>query len=299
MNEDTLTVDTTLQTTQTPHHARADTNTNPLADDTTAAVSNDTLSGALTLQWYAFRGNQWVGRHDTVHFVGMGGDPVPYKLSNDVIVTATLLACLCMAVFVVSRSLHALALQVKNFFHNRDRNETMALKSEGEVKHQFFVVPLQSFVLSLLFFSYTGLRLADDITFLSPYMLLLADMAVCLAYFILKHLVYALFNWTFFDADSRAMWHDAYNLVAFAKALFMLMLVLVVLYVDLPPEVCICAFLVLLATFELLILYKTKQIFFNGVFGLFPTILYFCTLELLPLLMLWVALVKMNEYLIC
>lgn len=245
-----------------------------------------------------YNGLEWVKSSDTIQFVGVSGELVPYKLSNDVFVTSTLLACMFLASFVVSRSMKALKLQVKNFFYNRDRKEDFSLKSEGEVKNQSFVVLLECFVLSLLFFSYSEFKLINVFTETSPYTLLFADMGVCIAYFLIKYLGYSLFNWTFFDSDNRKLWFSSYNLTLLGKSMVLLPLALVVVYFNLPIALCITLFLVVMAIYEFLVFFKTNQIFFKMRYGLMLSFLYFCTLELIPLALLCVMLIKTNEYLI-
>ena len=245
-----------------------------------------------------FSGSPWAGGEGPTHFVGMGGEPVPYKLSNDVFITCTLMVCMFVACFVVSRSMHALGLQVKNFFRLRDRSEDFSLKSEGEVKDYLLVVLLEAFVLSLLFFSYTQHRFSDRLVLLSPYVMLLADLGIILAYFLYKYGVFCLFNWTFFSKETRQTWLRGYNLVTFGKALMLLFMAVIVLYFDLPIWVCIYIFVALVVVGEMLVLYKTKQIFFGSFFGLVPTILYFCALEILPLFFLWELLIKTNDFLV-
>lgn len=265
-----------------------------LAVDTIPALANYPIADKLGF----FSGSEWVRTDSIVHLVGISGDPVPYRLSNDVFVTITLMLCIFMAGFVICRSMRALGLQIKSFFHLRDRSEDFSLKSEGEVKDQIFVVLLESFVLSLLLFSYFSRMVTDYFTTVSPYVMLLVDMGILLVYFAYKYSILNLFNWTFFDESSRQTWMRGYNLIAFGKATFLLVLVLVVLYFDLPLKVCILAFVVLLIVAEMLVLYKTQQIFFTSPLGLIPTILYFCALELLPLFFLWEILVKANEILV-
>ncbi|MGN1214060.1 MAG: DUF4271 domain-containing protein, partial [Bacteroidaceae bacterium] len=284
-NDTTATTTTPLIVTQT-------------TTDTTL-TNTSTLDPKFLLAKYGFfKDSKWFNENDTVRFIGISGDPIPYKLSNDIFVTSTLLACLFIACFVISRSAHAIGLQIKNFFYNRDRKESFLLKSEGEVKNHIFVVILESFVLSLLFFSYAEFKLSDSFTTISPYLILLNDMVVCTAYFIIKYAVYGAFNHTFFSSDSNQLWFTGYNLVIFGKAITLLPVVLIVLYLNLPLEVCIYLFLGILTIYELLVLYKTRQIFFNHPLGFVPTILYFCTLELLPLFFLWEVLVKTNEFLL-
>lgn len=263
-----------------------------------------------------FSGSEWVCRDSVVHFVGVSGEAVPYKLSNDVFVTVALLICVFIACFVVSRSMYALGLQTKNFFRLRDRNEDFSLKSESEVKDILFVVLLESIVLSLFVFSQVPYM--QDIQDLMPndqwttakgqwsmlngqwsmVNVLLLNAGIMLIYFAYKYTMLRLFNWTFFNSADRQTWMRGYNLISFGKAVTLLPLMMLILYTDLPNTVCISIFLVLLGVFELLVLYKTKQIFFGSIVGLVPAILYFCTLELLPLLFLWVMLVQTNNSLL-
>lgn len=250
---------------------------------------------SLGLRYHSWRTDPSAG---ITQHAGVEGKPVPYRLRNDTFVTATLILCLLMACFVVSRSMHALGLQIKGFFRSRDRNEDFSLKSEGELRDQVFVVLLESFVLSLLFFSYTQFALGNHRLLPSPYLLLLADMGICVMFLAFKYLVYKLFNWTFFSKENCEEWFDGYNLIAFVKAASLLVLSLLVVYFDLPIEVYIYVFLTLLGVYELLVLYKTRQIFFRIPLGFVPSFLYFCTLEIIPLLFLWEVLVKTNEFLI-
>lgn len=290
--------DTDNATGDSISHTKAKSLTVVAPTDTTATDTARLNSNLLINKFGFFSGSRWVNENAPVRFVGVGGDPVPYKLSNDVYVTATLLLSLFMAAFLVSRSMHALGLQIKNFFYNRDRNETLSLKSEGEIKDQVFIVLLESFVLSLLFFSYAEFQLNGNFTIVSPYLLLFANLGVFVGYFVVKYAVLWLFNWTFFDEESRNLWLTSYNLVVFAKAVTLIPLVLITLYLDLSHEVCIYATIIILGIYEIMVLYKTKQIFFSAYYGLLPAILYFCTLELLPLLAVWEVLVKMNQFLL-
>lgn len=249
-----------------------------------------------------FSGSEWACRDSVVRLVGVSGEPVPYRLSNDVFITVTLLLCLFVACFLVSRSMHALGLQAKSFLRLRDRNEDFSLKSESEVKDQFFVVLLECVVMSLLFVSLFTFVSSNPqfskVNFQMSYMVLLVDMGIILAYFAYKYGMIRLFNWTFFRRSERQIWMRGYNLISFGKTVTLLVLVTMILYTELPNSVYISIFVALLAVFELLVLYKTKQIFFGSIVGIVPAILYFCTLELLPLLFLWVILVQTNKILL-
>lgn len=274
----------------------------PRQEDTiavhTPADTAATDSALLFRSYGFFRDGRQTGASERLHFAGVSGIPIPYKPGNDPLVVGTLLTCILTASFVASRSRHAIVMQVRNFFRNHSRSETVTLKSEGNVRHQTCAAVLESAVLSLLFFCYTGTKLGYGSAAMPPYSVLTADMAVLLVYFALKYAICLTFNWTFFNEEKRSRWLDSYNLLTLSKAVMLLPLTLTELFFGLPSGVCICIFLAILALNELLVLCKTSQIFFAYPFGVLLSILYFCALELLPFLFLWKTLVRFNDYLL-
>ncbi len=274
----------------------------PLQEDTVAvhaSTGTGAIDSTLLFRSYGFsRGNRQTGTGEQLHFAGVSGVPIPYKPSNDPFVVCALLVCLLTASLVASRSRHAIARQVRNFFRNRSRSETVVLKSESKVRHQACATILESAVLSILYLCYTGTILDYGSAAVSPHIVLMTDMAVLLVYFALKYVLCLTFNWTFFNEEKRSRWLDSYNLIALSKAVMLLPLMLTELFFGLPSGVCICIFLAILVLNELLVLCKTSQIFFAYPFGVLLSILYFCTLELLPLLFLWETLVRFNDYLL-
>ncbi len=274
----------------------------PLQEDTVAvhsSVDTGTIDSTLLFRSHGFfRDNRQTDAGEQLHFAGVSGVPVPYRPGNDPFVVCALLVCLLAVSLVASRSRHAIAMQVKNFFRNRSRNETVTLKSESKVRHQACAAILESTVLSILYFCYTGTRLGYDSAAASPHIVLMTDMAVLLVYFALKYALCLTFNWTFFNEEKRSRWLDSYNLLLLSKAVMLLPLMLAEVFFGLPSGVCIYVFLAILAINESLALFKICQIFFAYPFGVFLSILYFCALELLPLLFLWETLVRFNDYLL-
>ena len=228
---------------------------------------------------------------------GIPGTPVPYRLRSDVFVMSTLLLSFFVAMYILSRSMHVLQMQMKNFFFKRDRNQIFTLKSDNEMKNQFFIVLLACFLLSILFFNYTEMRMTTVFNQVSPYMLLGLDMGIFLLYYVVKYIGYMMVNWVFFPLQSRSQWMNAYNFIVLSKALCLLPVVLLVVYFDMPIHITLTLVGVIVGLFGLLVIFKAKQIFFGDIFGLCHLFLYFCTLELAPLLFLLKMLVIANEYL--
>ncbi|MBQ8099015.1 MAG: DUF4271 domain-containing protein [Bacteroidaceae bacterium] len=245
-----------------------------------------------------FKGNPYLHPEQKITINGIPGDPVPYSLRSDEFVTSILLLSFFVAMYILTQSMHVLIMQLKNFFYNRDRNQIFTLKSDSEMKNQFYIVLLACFLMTLLFFNYTQERLTSVFNQVSPYLLLGLDMGIFLLFYLGKYACSMIFNWTFFSTQQRSQWMNAYNLMVLVQALCFMPVVLLVVYFDLSITVTIPLVLGIVCLTEILVIFKTKQIFFEYSFGIIHLFLYFCTLELVPLLFLWKTLVSANEYMI-
>ena len=245
-----------------------------------------------------FQDSEYLHPEIRVTLNGIPGDPIPYRLRSDVFVTATLLLSFFVAMFILSRSMHPLEMQLKNLFYNRDRTQIFTLKSDSEMKNQAFIVLLACFLMTILFFNYTEVRMTSVFNQISPYVLLSVDMAIFLLYYLVKYLLYISVNWTFFPPQARSQWMNVYNFIVLAKALCLMPVVLLVVYFDLPLRLMQISVAFIVALAGIMVAFKAKHIFFVYKFGLLHLFLYFCTLEMAPLLFLWKMLVAANEYLI-
>jgi hypothetical protein len=284
---------------QGPAALKADAQQGDTLSASQPATATTAPDSALLFGNYGFFGSSRNADAGTrLYFAGVSGTPVAYRPANDTVVVGVLLVCVLLASYVASRNRHAIVLQIKNFFHNRGRSESVALKSESNVRHQASVAALESVVLGLLVFCCVGAGADYGTTVVSPLVILAADVAAMMIYFAVKYGLLLSFNWTFFDDEKRGVWLDGYNLLVISKAVMLLPLALLMMFFELPLEVCIYALLAILGVNELLLLLKTRQIFFACPFGSILSILYFCTLEFLPLLFLWKILEKINKYLL-
>ncbi len=243
-----------------------------------------------------FTHNKYLHPELKVTFSGIAGDPIPYRLCNDVFITSTLLICFFVVFFIISRSLHVIKIQLKYFFFNRKRNEGVLLNRDSEMKTQIYVNFLSSFLLAIIFLYYTEYYLPDVFNRVSPYKLLFLNMFICIIYYLIKHITYQIVNWTFFSSQNKEKWEKAFHFLSFIKAICFFPLTLIIVYFNLSIQVAIWIFLCFIFLFEISLTFKTKQIFFNYNLGEIHIILYLCTLEFLPLYFLWWCLVEANRY---
>ena len=229
---------------------------------------------------------------------GIAGDPMPYQFRTDSIVTIILMLGFFLVVKVISGSRYYLREQIKDFFHHRQRENLFAQRTQSEMRGQMFLIFQTCIMLGVLFFDYTQEYQADVFNQVSPYKILGMSVGIFALYFALKAGCYTFINNIFFSRKQRDQWSDSYMLCTLGVGLALLPLSLLVVYFDLSlVNMCICL-ICLLVVDKLLLLYKCSRIFFNYTFGWVHLFLYFCTLEIVPIFILFRALSYANNYLL-
>ena len=93
-------------------------------------------------------------------------------------------------------------------------------------------------------------------------------------------------NWIFFRREKIFTWQRSYTFLVSVESVIFLIFALVVVYLPIPINIIRIIALVIVVFFEIMLLFKTNQIFFPKMYGTLHLIVYFCTLELMPLLVL-------------
>lgn len=245
-----------------------------------------------------FEGNEYLHPEVPYRLPGIAADPYPYRMRSDDYVNAVLLLAFFLGAWVISRSRHFLSQRIKDFFYARDHEREATSSAAPELRGQVFLIFQTCFVLSLLFFNYTQNYLTDVFNRISPYILLGVDVGICVAYYVLKLGLYSVVNATFFEREKNVEWLDTYLLVTLGEGILLLPLALLVVYFDLSFHATAVAFLIVIVLLKILLFYKCLNIFFRRKWGFLHLILYFCTLEIAPLFVLWRAWVYGNECLV-
>lgn len=216
---------------------------------------------------------------------GVAGDPKPYSFRNDDIVTGLLLACFVLMIFSLSRLRFFIFRQLKGFFRvPHSENTTPMTETTTEFRYQFFQAFLTCLLWSLLCFIYVHERVADTFMLDTPYHLILIFLGCFVAYFIVKGLLYSVVNWTFFDKKKNEQWMKSQLFLTAMSGILLFPFVMLLSYFNFPLQSAIISVAIVLIIVKMLTLYKSIVIFFrqNGVIVQF--FLYFCTLEIIPLL---------------
>lgn len=226
---------------------------------------------------------------DTVLITGRGrqgvaGDPVPYTIRGDNMFTSLLLLCFVVLIVSVSNTREFVLRQLKGFFylsHNhRDVSET-----SGEIRFQSFLVGLACLLLSISTYIYANTYVADDYL-LEDYQLVALFFVCYVGYYALKALLYVVVDGVFFPHASVLDWRRSVLFLTAMLGVLLFPVVLVQVYFDFPLENAVFYYGFVLILVKILTFYKCWSIFFRQNGSLLQTFLYFCTLEIVPLLVM-------------
>ena len=95
---------------------------------------------------------------------GMAGDPVPYNISNDNIISSFLLGCFILSLLAFAISKNFVVQQIKDFFHI-PRREDIKTPTSSEVIALLFFALQNCLMLAMAYFFYVKTYVADTFIF--------------------------------------------------------------------------------------------------------------------------------------
>lgn len=218
--------------------------------------------------------------------LGVAGDPVPYGIARDNVITLLLLGCFVLALIAYAKSKGFILRQAKDFFRP-PHNEKMTSISEtsGELRFQFFLVLQSSLLLALIFFFYVQRNITDTFI-IDQYQVIGVFAAIIIVYTLVKAVAYSVTGWVFFDRRSNDLWMKSFLFLLAMEGVCLFPIVMLRAYFELSVQTTLVSTAIVLGIFKLLALYKSYLIFFRNGGHSLQIFLYFCTLELMPLAML-------------
>jgi len=224
--------------------------------------------------------------------LGVAGEPLPYTIHNDDLMNIVLIGSMLLFIIAVARSMPFIIKQTKNFFRPINDDSEQELTS-GELRLQICLALLDCMLLGTSIYMYAYHQI--DLIFVSgshaPIIALFTG--AFMAYFVLKMLIYTCVNLTLFGGKQNVRLLKSLLFIMALQAMLLSPIVLLQVYLGLSQNYVtnLSIFIVILA--KLLTFYKAWSIFFrkNGTF--LQTFLYFCTLEITPLLAMGGVLVQL------
>ena len=104
---------------------------------------------------------------------------------------------------------------------------------------------------------------------------------------IIKWSIYKSINWIFFEKVRNLSWTVSYFNVIVWLGLVLLPVILLTVYFDLTASNSFLFMALVIISAKILLFWKCFHNFFGKIHGILHLIMYFCTLEILPDLILW------------
>ena len=227
---------------------------------------------------------------------GFEGILRPYQLWRDDWVTLFVVVCLVLLVLAQKKIRSYVVTQAKEFFFpskNITRKEKVNNNSER------FIPLLLMLIISIMgglgVYMYTQSLQHLFLGQKSPYLMIGIYTGIWVAYFILKKILSSFVNWIFFDKKKIGIWNKSNFFLFSVETLLIFPIIIITIYLNLPPYIPLWITLIIALLIKILHLYKTFLIFFPKIYGTLHLIVYFCTLEIMPLLVVFMALKRVTN----
>jgi len=246
-----------------------------------------------------FQGDSLMHPEVKVGQTGFSGIPRPYQLWRDDWVVLFVLICLVLITLIQKRIRKLLFSEAKEFFFP-SKNITRKEKHDSNYEQLFplILALIISIMGGLVVFMYTQKGLQLFLGQISPYVLIGIYIGIWIAYFVVKNLTAAFVNWIFFDKVKRDLWRRSYFFLFSVESILFFLVIISTIFLNLSPTVPLWIILSIGLVIKLLLLYKTFLIFFPKFHGALHLIVYFCTLEIMPILAVFKVLIRVTDELI-
>lgn len=214
---------------------------------------------------------------------GFVGIPHPSLPQTENWVFIILLLLFFLLIYSVAQSAGLISDTIKTFFQVKERSSIFSKATVNDSRLRFFLVIFSIGVLS--FYAYFLLHKANLPFSIREFSLILVVTGL---FFALKSLIFDLMGYVFFNPVSSKMAKEAYfNVISFwGVTLFPLLFMQLYSPEKFTGIIEIISLIVSIGA-SILIIIKLFQIFFGKLLASFYILLYLCTLEFLPLIILY------------
>lgn len=228
---------------------------------------------------------------------GIPGDPIPYTLHNDHVMASVLLGMFMVTLLLVSHTRWFFQYQLKTFFNHPRTDDVFMPETSGEMRCQLFLAAQAALLLAILQFFFTQKYIGTTFILHSDYMLVGIFFLMVAGYFLVRSLLYTLVNSVFFSTAKNLHWQKTQLLIISVESLLVFPIVLLQVYFNLSTQNVILYLAIVLVLIKILTFYKQYIIFFRRFGGFLQIILYFCALEIVPMVAILGAMVLMGNIL--
>ena len=227
---------------------------------------------------------------------GVAGDPIPYSIANDNLITSLLLGCFVIALLTMARTRAFIIRQAKSFYYSTHEQTNKLTETTGEVWFQLFMVLQTCLLLAILYIYYVRDRIGETFI-IEQYQMVGMFTSFFAIYFLIRSTLYELTGWVFFSKKKILQWQKSSLFLTSAEGVLLFPAVMLLAFFNTTMESVMVYVLFIVILVKILSFYKLYVIFFKRK-GIFLQIfLYFCALEIVPLFVIGGLLLIINNYL--
>ena len=214
---------------------------------------------------------------------GVAGETVPYTVSGDNAMALILLIGFVSMVISASGSRRFIIKQMKSIFYTPKNFDTSMNETSSELRFQLYMVALTSLLYAVIILYYATRYISDTYIIDSHYQLTGIFFCITLGYFILKALIYTIVNQTFFGLRKNLHWLKTLLFIISSEGMLLFPVVLLLSFFNLNVKTALIITSIVLILVKTVTFLKSYVIFFRRKGFFLQNILYFCALEIVPL----------------
>ncbi len=231
-------------------------------------------------------------------FPGMNGEPLSYRLNDDWIITCLMFLCFFLLYYALNRKRKYLYQHLKRFFIHKKRSNLFDDPIEPSQLSSLTLIGTTCILGGICLYDYFLETNSALFVCIPHHWLLIFYILSIIILVIGKWSLYSFTNKIFFDKERNDSWTTSYFDLIIATGFVLFPTILLIVFFNLPFLPSQTLVLATLLITKLLLFYKCIRNFFNHFHGILHLILYFCTLEIVPDLLLWKGIIYVNKIVI-
>ncbi len=226
------------------------------------------------------------GKEQPDHSVAM--EKIPYSVSMDSVVLACFFLMFSVLSIVLYHRRHTLVYRFKSFFTSRrGYSNSNVNKNQSEWLSVLSISIVCSLSLGILLYYCLSVQCEFPDYYDKPYWTLFLGAGAVFVFIYIRAMLYTIINWVFFDNnDERQRWTVGYFLLVVVAGYVFGVLALASVFLHLEIKTVTLCVVFIYVLYELLHFYKLFVNFKFKKHGALLIFLYFCSVELLPIMLI-------------
>lgn len=222
----------------------------------------------------------------------------PYAMNRDSYIALIVITCLLFSSYIYARTNKILIQLFKDFILHREHTSVLRNTTTNELRFLVLLIGQTCVLVAICCYAlsiYNNPALLDSNSSLA----LIGIYTLCnISYIVFKWFIYHYIGYTFFDKEKSSIWSESYFTLIYYSGFILFPICLVIVYLQINATSALILCLIPLVVVKLLILYKAIKLFCIRYLYILLFILYFCTLEIMPLLIFCKGISILNKVLI-